>query len=232
MIVPSKLEFSLSWKGMLKAGALDIEFAPRGVKKPGSFVIKSSASSRGAAATLFPYDHNFWSEIDPRSLQSKFFHSTESYSDEDIITTNRYSFSKVLINEKSIDSETGKISVEKITFPIGPARDIFSAMLHLRSQKLNLGDEITMLLLPFKSPYLLKVRVDAKEKHMSKDAIKLSVSMRKIDRDTHTLVEYKKLKKPVILWLSDDSDRIPLEIRASVYIGDIRAVLTKHTKTP
>jgi hypothetical protein len=54
--------------------------------------------------------------------------------------------------------------------------------------------------------------------------------MRKIDRDTHTLVKYKKLKKPVILWLSDDSDRIPLEIRASVYIGDIRAVLTGHTK--
>jgi len=232
MIGSSKLVFSLSWKGMLKAGVFNIQFAPQDVKKPGSFVIKSSASSRGAAASLFPYQHNYWSEIDPSSLQSKFFHATESFSDEFITTTNRYSSSKVRINEKSVDSETGKTTIEKVTFPFGPARDIFSAMLHLRSQKLDVGDEITMLLVPFKSPYLVKIRVEAKEKHMSKDSIRLSFSLRKIDRKTHNFVRYRKLKKPVILWLSDDSDRVPLELRASVYIGDVRAVLTEWTKTP
>ena len=89
-----------------------------------------------------------------------------------------------------------------------------------------------MLILPFKSPYFLKVKVEAKEKHAGKDAIRLSFAMQKIQFDTHELVAYKKLKKPVTLWLSDDTDRIPLELRASVYIGDVRAVLAKHTKTP
>jgi hypothetical protein len=56
--------------------------------------------------------------------------------------------------------------------------------------------------------------------------------MQKIKFDTRELVAYKKLKKPVTLWLSNDIDRIPLEVRASVYIGDVRAVLSKHTKTP
>jgi len=45
-------------------------------------------------------------------------------------------------------------------------------------------------------------------------------------------VPYKKLKKPVTLWLSDDADRVPLELRAAVYIGDVRAVLTNFSKTP
>jgi hypothetical protein len=74
--------------------------------------------------------------------------------------------------------------------------------------------------------------VEAKEKHEGKDAIRLSFAMQKIKFDTRELVAYKKLKKPVTLWLSNDIDRIPLEVRASVYIGDVRAVLSKHTKTP
>ncbi len=56
--------------------------------------------------------------------------------------------------------------------------------------------------------------------------------MRKIDRATHELQPYKKLKKPGTIWLSDDAERIPLELRAAVYIGDVRAVLTSFTKHP
>ena len=113
----SELEFSLSWKGMLKAGGLNIQFAPKDVKKPGSFVVESSASSRGAAAALYPYTHSYCSEINPRSVQSKFFHATESNSDETITTTSRYTSSKILITEQTVESETGKPKLEKEAFP-------------------------------------------------------------------------------------------------------------------
>lgn len=230
MIEPSKLEFTLSWKGMVKAGAIDIEFAPRNITKPGALVVKSSASSRGAAATLFPYSHSYWSEIYPNSLKPRYFQATETDSKEKITTTNRYTNSSVSIVENSLDLKGGKTTIEKVTFPHGPAMDVFSAVLFVRSQNLNVGDKYSMLILPFKSPYLLTVQVQAKEKHMGKDAIRMSFSMRKIDRDTLEFKQYKKLKRPVTLWLSDDKDRVPLELRAAVYIGDVRAVLTKFTK--
>jgi hypothetical protein len=38
------------------------------------------------------------------------------------------------------------------------------------------------------------------------------------------------MKRDATLWLSDDTDRIPLEFRAPVYIGDVRAVLTSFKK--
>ncbi|MFK7849936.1 MAG: DUF3108 domain-containing protein [Akkermansiaceae bacterium] len=230
MIEPSRLDYSLSWKGMLKAGALTIEFAPQNIKKSGSFVIKSSASSKGPAASLFPYSHSYWSEIHPKSLKSKYFHAIESDSKEKVTTTNRYDQSSVKIEESSTDTKSGATTVEKINFLQGPARDVFSAILYVRSQKLDVGDEYRLLVLPFKSPYLLNIKVEAKEKHMSTDAIRISFSLKKIDRDTLEFVQYKKLKKPVRLWLSDDSERVPLELRAAVYIGDVRAVLTKHTQ--
>lgn len=227
-----KLEFSLSWKGIVEAGHIDFEFAPKKVSKPGIFVIKSSAHSKGLAKKLFPYTHSYWSEIKPTTLESRYFQSTETDSKEKIVTTNQYSDTKVDLNEITTDLETSKKSTLTHTFNQPNVRDLLSAILFVRSQKLAVGETHTMLILPFKSPYLLKVRVEAKEKHEGKDAIRLSFSMRKINLKTNELVAYKKLKKPVTLWLSDDTDRVPLEIRASVYIGDVRAVLSKHTKTP
>ena len=54
--------------------------------------------------------------------------------------------------------------------------------------------------------------------------------MRKIDRKTLELLPYKKLKQDAHLWLSDDADRIPIELRAAAFIGDVRATLTAHHK--
>jgi hypothetical protein len=231
-IPSSTLDFTLSWKGMLKAGKLQMDFAPKRVKEHDSFVIKCSASSQGAAAILFPYSHSYWSEIDPASFSSRYFHSTETASEESVVTTNRYTAKKVNIREVTTQTDTGAVRTDNFGFPHGPARDLFSAILYVRSQKLDPGDEHTLLLLPFASPYLLNVRVEAKEMHLGRDTLRISFALRKIDRITHALVPYKKLKKPVTLWLSDDADRIPIELRASVYIGDVRAVLTGFTKHP
>jgi hypothetical protein len=46
--------------------------------------------------------------------------------------------------------------------------------------------------------------------------------MRKIDRKTNELLPYKKLKQDATLWLSDDADRMPVELRAAAFIGDVR----------
>ncbi len=215
---------------MLKAGSLRLEFAPVGGNKPGVMVVKSSASSQGAAAAIFPYTHSYWSEIDAKTLGSRFFHAIEGGAEESVETTNRYWRDKVAVKEVSTTLENKAVNTETFTFPHGPARDMMSAILFIRSQTLAPGEEHTVLLFPFKSPYLLKVRVEAREKHMGRDALRMSFAMTKIDRNTHALGSYKKLKKPVTLWLSDDADRVPLELRASVFIGDVRAVLTTHTK--
>ena len=231
-IESSKLEYSLSWKGILKAGYFDLEFAPKKVSKPGHLVIKSTAYSLGVAKNLFPYTHHYWAEVKLGSLDSHFFQATETDSKEKIVTTNHYSASKVDLNEVTTTLSNSKKSTLTKSFGEPNVRDLLSAILFVRSQKLDVGETHNMIILPFKSPYFLKVKVEAKEKHEGKDAIRLSFAMQKIQFDTHELVAYKKLKKPVTLWLTDDTDRIPLEVRASVYIGDVRAVLAKHTKTP
>lgn len=230
-IPPSTLVFTLSWKGIVQAGTCRLQFAPKGISKPGSLVIKSTASSQGVANVLFPYKHSFWSEVNNSTLQSRYFKATDDDGKETCVTTNRYFTGRASVHEIATNSKTGIVQTQTFTFPHN-SRDIFSAILFIRSQKLNIGEEHTTLLLPFTSPYLLKVRCEAKEQHMGKDALRLSFAITKIDKSTNLLKTYKKLKKPVTLWLSDDADRVPLEIRAAVYIGDVRAVLTKFQKNP
>lgn len=229
-LAPTDLDFQLSWKGMINSGKLRIEFAPADAKKPGQYVVRSSAESLGAAAVLFPYRSSFWSELDPASFAPLYFHAKEMDNKEDVTTTVRYFASRVDCQEIEKTLKTGLTKTNDKVFHFAPVFDIFSAMLHVRSQKLADGDTVTMVVCPFKNPYLLRVSVAGHEIHNGRNAIRLTLGMQKIDRDTMELQAYKKLKRDATLWLSDDTDRIPIEFRALAFIGDVRAVLAVHRK--
>jgi hypothetical protein len=125
---------------------------------------------------------------------------------------------------------SGKIKVGNRTFTHPTVFDIFSAMLHIRSQPLAKGDRIHLVVQAGDQPYLLRVRCLGRETHDGRKTIKLAASLKKIDRDTLELKEYKKLKNEATIWLSDDKDRVPLELRADIFWGDVRAVLTSRKK--
>jgi Protein of unknown function (DUF3108) len=229
-ISPTALDLSVSWNGTIKAGTIRVEFAPPDVRKPGNLIARSSASSQGAAAVLFPYQTNFWSEMDATTLRPQLFHASETDDQEKLDTTVRYFPTHVESQEISKLLKTGKTTQTDRTFHFTPVFDIFSAMMHVRSQKLDAGEKITLVVRPFGTSYLLKVHVVGRERHQGRDAIRLSVGMRKIDRKSLELLPYKKLKRDATFWLSDDAERIPLEMRAAVFIGDVRATLTSHRK--
>jgi hypothetical protein len=225
-LAPCSLDYQVSWKGMLDSGRLHMEFAPRDVKKPGMRVVRSHAKSTGAAAALFPHQSNFWSEIYPDTLRPRLFQGVETGRSETVTTTVRHFAERVESHEKTQPHGKGAAVERTQVFRFSPMYDIFSAMLHVRSQKLAPGDRVTLAIHPFNNPYLLRVKVAGREIHNGRKTIRLNVEMRKIDRETMELRPYKKMKKAATLWLSDDEHRIPVELRAAVFIGDVRAVLT------
>jgi hypothetical protein len=227
---PTSITLQVSWKGLINSGIVNIDFAPPTARKTDFYVVRSSARSVGAAASLFPYQSRFWSELDPVSLRPRYFQSVETDKRETATTTVRHSPDRAICCEVTQRSDTGKVSEKNRTFIHTPIFDIFSAMLHVRSQKLEVGDPVTLVICPFESPYLLRVKVISKEVHNGRNAIRLSVGMRKIDSKTLELLPYKKLKQDATLWLSDDADRIPIELRAAAFIGDVRATLVDHRK--
>ena len=208
------LDLRVSWKGILNSGRLRIEFAPRDAKKIGAYVVRSSAYSLGAAAAFFPYKGSSWSELDPATLRPRYFRAEETTREETVTTTNRYRRGAVECHEVTTPrgAKTGKTKTREFRF--SPLFDVFSAILQIRSQKLDQGDVINLVIHPFNNPYLLQVEVLGRERHLERKTIRLSVGMRKIDRKTMALKRYKKIESKATLWLSDDADRIPVELRA------------------
>lgn len=229
-LAPTTLELTLSWKGMIDSGKILMEFSPPGNKKPGVYVVKSTSRSLGAAATLFPYHSDFWSEVHLSSYRPHYFRSVEADSKESVTTDIHHFPDRVESAESTRLLKTGAIHKTDRTFTFTPVFDMFSAMLFVRSQKLDPGDRIVQVIHPFDTPYLLRVMVLGREVHNGRNTIKLSVGMQKIDRKTLELKPYKKLKSDAEMWLSDDADRIPVEFRAAVFIGDVRATLTAQRK--
>ncbi len=226
----SALDLQVSWKGLINSGKVRMEFAPKDAEKNGVLVVRSSATSIGPAAMLYPYQGNSWVELDPVTFKPRFSHSVETDKSETVTTTSRYFKDRMECHE--ITTPLGKRSgtTKDRTFRFSPVFEIFSAILHVRSQKLADGDTIKLVVHPFNNPYLLHVNVIGRENHLDRNTIRLSVGMRKIDRKTFALKPYRKIKRDATLWLSDDADRIPVELRAAVFIGDVRATLTASRK--
>lgn len=227
---PTHLGYQVSWNGTINAGKVVIDFAPPDAKKAGAYVVRSSAESQGAAALLFPYRTHFWSELTTPRLRPRFFLATETDKREIVTTTVRHFTNHVESQELTQQLSNGVRKQTDASFTFSPVFDIFSAMLHIRSQDLATGDQMTLVIHPFDTPYLLRVKVQGRELHEGRNAIRLTVGLHKIDRKTSELVTYKKLKKDATLWLSDDADRIPIEVRAAAFIGDVRVTLADHKR--
>lgn len=227
---PIALDYQMSWKGILNSGHLRMEFAPPGEKKPGAYVVRAHAVSQGAAAALHPYQFDCWSELHPGPLLPRYVKSTEIDSNGTEITITRYFENRVESETSAVSKKTGKPEVKNRTFGQGAVFDIFSAMLQIRSHPLADGDHVNLVIQSSDQPYLLRIQCLGRETHNGQKTIKLSAGMNKIDRDTLDLKPYKKLKRDATLWLSDDHDRVPIELRAEIFLGDVRATLIQRKK--
>ena len=221
---PTKLLYQLSWKGQVQAGHVIFTF---GAKGSNDKILKTTCVGgiEGVAAKLFPYSFDMQGQVNKNDLSPLLMHCSETDKEETQVTTVRYFPGMVNVKEVSRPHNTGVDATMNRTFAFAPVFDAFTSMLHIRSQTLKQGDEITIVIHPFASPYLAKIQVLGREKMNGNDAIKLDIGLTKINKDL-TLKPYTKMKKAT-LWISDDADRIPLELRVAAYIGDVRMTLEK-----
>ena len=226
---PGKLEYTMSWKGLLNSGKLSFEIGKPGAHKPDIVVIKSTGKSMGPGGAIFPYNGHGWSEINIGNLRPRLVTVDEGKRGKHIRTEIRFSSENVIFRE--ISKHKKGQEVKSHVFAQSPVYDIGSAILFIRSQALLIGDEINLMLHPYCSPYLLKSKVLGREKRKGANTIKLSLELFKIHPKDMTLKPYEKMKEPAELWFSDDELRVPLEIRSKIFIGDVRAILEGFKKS-
>ena len=226
-LTPTQLSYTLSWNGTLKAGILNFQFGKKDKRYPSMYVSQAYGGSTGPAALLFPYKYTLTSFTQKGSYKPAVSIAYENDHKKSTTTTNRYKSNGVEHAETKVELRTKKKTQQSHKFPYANSHGAISAMLNIRGKAFKKGDVYNLCLHPFSSPYYANITVLGREVHRDRPAIKLDVRLRKIDRDTNLLKSYKKLRKAT-LWISDDAQRIPIELRTKVFIGDVRAVLSSQ----
>lgn len=209
---------------MIEAGTITFRFGQRNPAFPGRYVASAEGGSTGLAARLFPYDFHFLSLLDRNGRNPDRFHANESDKDGTTVTTNTFTPAGVRVAEVKTPRRTGVSATRTRDRPLPGVLDLFSSLLFVRSQTLHQGETTVFVSHPVGSAHLVTVRSLGRDVLDGRKAIRLSVSIERIQGDL-SLKPYTKMKDAT-LWLSDDEHRIPLELRTRVFIGDVRMRLT------
>jgi len=114
-------------------------------------------------------------------------------------------------------------------------RDLFAAMLFVRSQSLHDGDHLRMTIFPDRNPYLVDLTVEGRDTVMLMrkkiPSIRFTVRIQTIETEGDhkgRLAPHRKFRSGRV-WMSDDARRLPLRAEVDVFIGAVFAELVKIT---
>ncbi len=228
-IRPITLNYSMSWNGTINSGRVTMVLGKEHKNAKSLFLMQAYGRSTGVAGAAFPYSFVYNSFTRKGTNQPIVFISQETDRNEVTHVKNTHHIDKV--KHTRVDKTlAGKVTKKREhEFRHRNLHDPLSAMLYLRGQPLKNGDVVHLALHPFRSPQYAKVTVLGREEHRGFPCIKLDLKIENIDKKTKQLEPYKKLKKAT-LWISDDLDRILVELRSKVFIGDVRMVLTERAR--
>ena len=219
---PCKLSYSLTWKGSVKAGECSVEFSRnRGRSK--AVAVKCNGYTSGLARSVFPYDFNLYSQYNGKTLKPLSYDIWERTRDETKELKGKFSKGLVRVKNKTSPLDSDKVEVRTKSFAYPNIFDLYSSILYIGSQPLANNDRVNLVIYPFDEPYLAKVTVLGRERHKGHNCIKLDLKMNKIKSDL-SLKEYEKMKSTT-MWITDNQDRVMVELRSEVFIGDVRATL-------
>lgn len=232
-----ELVYHLSWSNILKAGETTIRFYGRGQngETPDQIYARADVRSSGLARALWPYDAKTESWVSRENLQPVRVLQVEEDRNERNIYRTTFTSSTVENEWSSVEKRPGSSPVVRNRTYVQtdpPIQDLMSAMLFLRSLPVqDLKKPVSLVCYPFRDPYLVTATPRGRETHemlgRKVPAMKFEVTLAKIESD-QSLKVYDEKMKSAFFWISDDGLRLPLELRADIFVGSIIVKLTEY----
>jgi hypothetical protein len=219
---PVTLEYQCGWAGVA-AGHIDVRFMR---PSPDVCVLDATATTTGVARTLWKLDATHEARGTVSTLKPLEVRQKEVYRAQTIRTDLDFDDAGVeRYRESTADKNPARL--KRYDFP--NLYDLQTALLYVRSQKLQTGQVYRMVVYPGTTAYLATVTVLGREKIKVKagsyPAIKLDLKLEKVTGDMK-LEPHGKFKRATG-WLSDDEDRLPLRMNAQIFVGSVWVELEK-----
>jgi len=215
MTIPEKLVYDLTWTG-IKAGTATQEiFLDKGDTK-----IVSTARSADWVSVFFPVEDRIESILS-RNPESK-IGLPKKYSSKIREGKHRRDKEIHFDHAKGIAYYKDNLNGEKKELPISASTiDTLSSFYFVRTLKLEVGKPVYLTILDNKKTWTVEVQVLRKEKIKTALGTFDTIVIKPLMKSEGIMDK----KGEMVIWLTDDSRRLPVKMQTKVKVGSITAIL-------
>ena len=221
------LTFDVTWS-VFPAGQVTATLARVEGRSPEAYEVIVSARSQGVVSVLYPVDNELHSLFDPRTLCSIQIHKKinegRRHRDTQVVFDPH---KKLAILDERDPSEAAAPPKHAENEIPNCVEDVVTAFYYVRHKPLRVGDQIRLPINDGAKTYDAIVDVQAREQIETP-----------LGRCAAFRVEPKVFRglyqRPgrILVWFSDDEQRLPLRIKASISMGTITGTLKSVSPIP
>jgi hypothetical protein len=220
------LTYDVTWS-VFPAGEVTVTLKPGEDRSPETYETVTTARSQGFVAVLFDVENEFHSVFDPKTLCSRGIHKK-------IHEGRRRKDTRIVFDAERRLAVLDEVDLNKPNSPPKHAEndippcvaDVVTAFYHVRKQPLRVGEVIHLSINDGAKTYDVAVEVQTREPVQTpfgkRDAFRV---------EPKVFGGLYSRQGEMLIWFSDDAQRLPLRIKASVSVGSITGTLRSVTTT-
>lgn len=218
------LNYEVSWS-IFRAGEVVAKLSKAAGDAPDAYEIKTSARSQGFASVLFRVQNEFRSLFDPQSRCSRriFKKVNEGRRKKETKIVFDPERRLAILDERDLTKPDSPPKHAENEIP-ACVQDIVSAFYFLRQEPLEVGQKILVPVNDGAKTRQVLVEVQARERIKTPLGARLALRVEPKPFDGL----YKR-KGRMLIWFSDDPQRLPLRIKATISVGAITGNLKSVT---
>ena len=215
------LRYKMSYSGWLRAGTAILEIKETAYEGKKVFHAKGSGWTSGPIKWFYKVDDVYESYFDKDTIRPYLFKrkTDEVGYKKNRITSFNYASKKAYVQDftKQTDTTVAFVNVQ----------DMMSSFYYLRNQKvdhLKIGDAIAIDMFLDSQVYPFKLQFLGREVLSTKFGKIKSLIFRPLVQSGRIF----KAEESVTLWITDDENKIPIKMKASLSVGSLRAELEEY----
>ena len=215
------LRFKMSYSGFLKAGNATLEVKEDSINGKEVFHVVGKGWTTGLIKWFFKVNDTYESYFDKQTIKPYIFKRN--------INEGGYKINRKI----NFDYNTHKATIEDYklnttkTVEIGNIQDMMSSFYFLRNHdvsSLKNGDEISLDMFLDAQTYPFKLRLLGREILKTRFGKIKTLKFRPLVQAGRVF----KANESVTIWITDDDNKIPIKLKASLAVGSLRAELDAY----
>lgn len=221
------LAYNVSWS-VFPAGTVVATLHDRRINNQDTYVVDTVARSRGFVSLLFNLRDDFHSVFNPRTLCSDQITKSVNEGRRHHQTQIVFDYARHMAIMDETDPTRPSQPAKHVENAIPAcAQDIVTGFYYVRSHPMQVGKTIHVFVNDGSKTHEVVVEVQARER------IDTHLGPRYAFRlEPKVFGDLFKRKGRMLIWISDDAQRLPLRIKAMILVGDIVGDLQSASTTP